>query len=170
MFSALQCMNPALKGTGADAVAKFREELGKARRHVEFCCEIYEYQLRRGAHFIHEHPWNAKSWQMNCVSRIVHDKRVMVAMVDQCRFGLTTTDKDWEEGPARNRTGFISSSWTVIDELHGACDGLHEHHNHLIDGRAKEAAIYPPRLCRAISAESQDRRCSTRPGRTSVRP
>ena len=88
---------------------------------------------------------------MECVSRIVHDKRVMVAMVDQCRFGLTTTDKDGEEGPARKRTGFISSSWTVIDELHGTCDGLHEHHNHLIDGRAKEAAIYPPRLCRAIS-------------------
>ena len=92
-----------------------------------------------------------KSWNMNFVSRIVHGKRVMLAMVDQCRFGLTTTDKDGKDGPARKRYVLISSSWAVIDELHGTCDGLHEHHNHLIDGRAKEAAIYQPRLCRAIS-------------------
>jgi len=35
--------------------------------------------------------------------------------------------------------------------LDGLCDGRHGKHNHLTDGRAKGAAIYPPELCRAIS-------------------
>ena len=34
MFSALQTFNPALKGNDEQATNKFREELGKAGRHV----------------------------------------------------------------------------------------------------------------------------------------
>ena len=143
-------MNPAIKGADQEAVARFREQLGKARKHVEFCCKLYEYQLKRGAHFVHEHPWGAKSWDMECVTKLIHNEDVMIAMVDQCRFGLETSGEDGSIGPARKRTGFMSSSWTVIEELDGACNGLHKRHNHLIDGRAKEAEVYPPELCRAI--------------------
>ena len=144
MFSILQSMNPAKKGTGQDAVARFREQTGKARGHIEFCCRLYEHQLRRGAHFVHEHPWSAKSWSMDCVNKLVHNDKVMVAMTDQCRFGLTTVGEYGTSGPARKRTGFLSSSWAVIEELEGACNGTHNHHHHLIDGRAKGAEVYPP--------------------------
>ena len=150
MFSVLQCMNPSIKGADQEAVAGFREQLGKARQHVEFCCKLYEYQLKRGAHFVHEHPWGARSWDMECVTKLIHNEDVMIAMVDQCRFGLETSGEDGSTGPARKRTGFMSSSWTVIEELDGACNGLHKRHNHLIDGRAKGAEVYPPELCRAI--------------------
>ena len=34
MFSVLQCMNPAIKGADQEAVARFREQFGKARKHV----------------------------------------------------------------------------------------------------------------------------------------
>ena len=56
MFSQLQALNPAMKGNNEEAVSRFREELGKARRHIVFCCSLYEYQIKQGAHFIHEHP------------------------------------------------------------------------------------------------------------------
>ena len=144
MFSILQSMNPAIKGTDQDAVARFREQLGKARRHIEFCCGLYEHQLRRGAHFVHEHPWSARSWSMDCVNKLVHNDKVMIAMTDQCRFGLTTAGEDGTTGPARKRTGFLSSSWAVIEELEGACNGAHDHHHHLIDGRANGGRGLPP--------------------------
>ena len=150
MFSALQTFNPALKGNDEQATSKFREELGKARRHVEFCCSLYAYQIQRGRHFLHEHPWGAKSWNMERVMKLVRDPRVMIAKVDLCRFGLEAIDADGQMGPARKRTGFLTSSWAMMEELDGLCNGLHEKHNHLTDGRAKEAAIYPPELCRAV--------------------
>ena len=44
----------------------------------------------------------------------------------------------------------MAGSWVVAEELEGTCNGMHEKHNHLIARRAKDAAIYPPELCRAI--------------------
>ena len=60
MFSVLQAMNPAVRGEDPEAAEKFRQELGKARKHVEFCCIIYKMQLAGGRHFLHEHPWGGK--------------------------------------------------------------------------------------------------------------
>ena len=61
--------------------------------------------------------------------------------------------EDGTTGPARKRTGFLSSSWAVIEELEGACNGAHDHHHHLIDGRAKGAEVYPPRT---LSSDMQE--------------
>ena len=136
--------------------------------HVEFCCKLYEYQLKRGAHFVHEHPWGARSWDMECVTKLIHNEDVMIAMVDQCRFGLETSGEDGSTGPARKRTGFMSSSWTVIEELDGACNGLHKRHNHLIDGRAKGAEVYPLSYAERYAEESPGRRPSTKRELTAV--
>ena len=82
MFSQRQALNPAVRGHDEEAVRQFREELGKARRHIEFCCSLYEFQMKRGAHFIHEHPWGAKSWNLECMRRLTHHDKVMIATVD----------------------------------------------------------------------------------------
>ena len=80
---------------------------------------------------------------MGCVTRLINNEDVMIAMG---RFGLGTSGEDGSTGPARKRTGFRSSSWIVIEELDGACNGLHQRHKHSIDGRAKGAELTPPPL------------------------
>ena len=51
--------------------------------------------------------------------------------------------------PARKATKFMTNSRSLGKELKVKCDGSHEHQP-LVDGRAKDAARYPPALCRAI--------------------
>lgn len=75
--------------------------------------------------------------------------RVLVAKVDQFMFGLQTIYDKGEMGPARQRIGFLPSSWSAIEEVDGACNGGHAEHNHLLEGRAKYAEVYPPLLCQA---------------------
>ena len=74
----------------------------------------------------------------------------MISKADLCLFGLETTDGQGEMGPARKRTGFMTSSWTVAEELQRTCDGKGHAHNPLLERRAKGAEVYPPELCRAI--------------------
>ena len=74
----------------------------------------------------------------------------MISKADLCLFGLETTDGQGEIGPARKRTGFMTSSWTVAEELQRTCDGKGHVHNPLLERRAKGADVYPPELCRAI--------------------
>ena len=69
-------------------------------------------------------------------------------MGDQCRFGLETSRKGIR-GAARKRTRFLSNAEEILDELGKKCQGNHEHVP-LTDGRAREAAVYTPSLCRAI--------------------
>ena len=37
-------------------------KLKRARNHLAFCCEMYEYQVAHGRYFLHEHPLTATSW------------------------------------------------------------------------------------------------------------
>ena len=60
-FSMLQKLNVAVHGHKPQRMAKFDEEKRKAKIHVEFCCTPYMEQLRHGRHFLHEHPWSARS-------------------------------------------------------------------------------------------------------------
>ena len=51
--------------------------------------------------------------------------------------------------PAKKPTKFMTNSKVIGRELSRRCDGSHVHQA-LIDGRAKDAARYPPALCRAL--------------------
>ena len=150
MFSMLQSMNPVPKWGSEEQKGEYRERMKEAITHLEFCCELYRLQLGSGRHYLHEHPWSAKSWWMQCVGNILKDPRTIVVKTDLCRFGMKTTDDGGSMGPARKRTGFMTSSWAIAEELEGICRGLHEKHNHLMARRAKDAAVYPPELCMAI--------------------
>ena len=44
---------------------------------------------------------------------------------------------------------FFASSNAALSQVSGRCPKLHKH-LHLLDGKAKVAAIHPPQLCRAI--------------------
>ena len=69
MFSLLQELNIAVHGHKPEWRAKFEKAKAKAIRHIEFCCELYTYQLNAGRHFLHEHPWTARSWKLPCVEK-----------------------------------------------------------------------------------------------------
>ena len=44
-------------------MARFDENLAKARRHVKFCCSLYRHQIDKHRYFLHEHPATALSWR-----------------------------------------------------------------------------------------------------------
>ena len=71
------------------------------------------------------------------------------AVADLCQFGLTSVDSAGKPLPALKPTMFMSSSPAVLMKLDKRCQRRHSHQQ-LVDGRASKAALYPPRLCRAI--------------------
>ena len=81
----------------------------------------------------------------------------MLTKADLCRFGLEAKDEEGQTGPARKRTGFLTSSWTMLEELNVVCDGTHTRHSHLINGKARccgiSARTMPGSMQRSIQAE-----------------
>ena len=129
--------------------AAFQRALGEARVLLDFAAEIYETQLRGGRHFLHEHPESASSWCEPRVWGLLSHPKVSSVVAHLCQYGMVTVGKDGERVPARKATRFMSSSKAVLEKLSRKCDRSHTH-QHLVSGRAKAAAIYPPALCRAI--------------------
>ena len=62
---------------------------------------------------------------------------------------MTSTDKQGT-APAKKPTRFMTNSLEVYKVLNKKCDGKCPRHVQLMEGRAKAAAVYPKRLCRAI--------------------
>ena len=48
----------------------------KARLHLEFVVKLYWKQLARGAHFLHEHPATADSWNEASMLKPLTEPRV----------------------------------------------------------------------------------------------
>ena len=46
-------------------------EMARARKHLEFCVELYREQIRGGRYFLHEHPAYASSWQTDIFEGIM---------------------------------------------------------------------------------------------------
>ena len=60
----------------------------RGRVHLLFCLEVYQDQLDRGAHFLHEHPSSASSWREKEVQQFREDPRVHEVVADQCTLDL----------------------------------------------------------------------------------
>ena len=43
----------------------------RARVHLEFVLRMYQKQLARGTHFLHEHPATADSWEEDSVKDLL---------------------------------------------------------------------------------------------------
>ena len=108
----LQELNVAVHGHKPEWMAKFENEKRKAVIHVQFCCELYEYQVANGRHFLHEHPWSARSWSLPCITKLMTHPAVEVVQGHMCRFRMTThiEHKNGERGLVKKPTGFLSSS------------------------------------------------------------
>ena len=123
--------------------------------HLRFCFVIYARQVKRGAYFLHEHPWGAWSWLVDFVQLFMNQPGIYVGRGDQCPFGQWTVD---EQGPAlvQKGTGWMSNSWFIVHRVAVQCsnkgpNNMAKHrHGHLISGRASACEEYPPALEAAI--------------------
>ena len=130
---------------------KFAELLEQAKRYVKFCTEVYEYQRSHGRYFLHEHPWLATSWHMDEILKIEKMPGTFKVQTHMCQFGMVSRigGVGSELGPVLKPTGFLTNSACISRELAKQCPRNHQHVN-LVGGRASDAAVYPPGLCRAI--------------------
>jgi hypothetical protein len=134
------------------------------RRKVEaetlmgFAIEVYEHQLRHGRHFLHEHPASATSWALPKMAELRKKKGVGEVVGHLCQYGLTT-QAGGDKAPALKPTRFLSSAEEVLKLLGRKCTREHKHQR-LAQGRTRDAAVYPPELCRAMlrGIEAQRRR------------
>ena len=67
MMSQLQELNWAKHSDKPEWRCTFLKLVEEAKAHIRFCCKIYKARSDRGRYWLHEHPWQAKSWKMkNC--------------------------------------------------------------------------------------------------------
>eukprot|EP00973_Karenia_brevis_P080860 11217079-Karenia_brevis.AAC.1 len=45
-------------------------ELGEAREHIQFVVKLYAKQIEAGRVFLHEHPANATSWDLEEIAEL----------------------------------------------------------------------------------------------------
>ena len=130
-----------------------RERFRYVRKHWEFAAKLYQMQVDAGRYFLQAHPHTASSWEEPCIQAILMNHNVVKVVGDQCMYGLRARDKE-VEGPARKRTGFMTNSVCIAQQLDQRCPNKvrFEIHRHvrLENGRTKQAQIYPQELWRAI--------------------
>ena len=145
MFSQMQNINRKYWNEEKDKMMQ------EAKEHVKFVMSMYKIQIKEGRFFLHEHPSEASSWFMKEVQEVMNTEGVIMTLADQCMYGLKTwsTVRGKLDTAAKKRTRFMTNCKGVAEELQKKCDAGHEHQA-LVDGRAKDAAIYPRPLCEAI--------------------
>jgi len=137
-FSSLQNFNDT-------SSPQYQEALKHGLEHLRFCTEVYRYQVSKGRLFLHEHPANAWSWQLEIIQHVSQLPGVDVVTGDQCLFGQKV-----QKQFARKRTRWMSNCPEICDALQGLCDGRKHEHIILHHGRAKQTERYPPKLVHAV--------------------
>jgi hypothetical protein len=147
MFSRLQ-LNLNAKKMG-------RVEWEKRRKTAEvlltFAVAVYRLQALAGRHFLHEHPATATSWSYPAIVKLRATHGVDTVVSHMCEFGLETTVEGGGRAAARKPTCFMSSSPAILEALSRRCQGGHAHAPLIGGTRARDAAVYPPGLCKAIA-------------------
>ena len=132
--------------------AEGKAKVERARRrgdvHLRFCVSLAEAQMSGGRYFVYEHPKSAASWENPAIVRLMGKTGVMRTELDQCEFGLVSKDEHGE-APAMKPTSLLTNSVEVDRMMHRKCGGGHRH-VHLMAGRARAAAHYPAKFCRAL--------------------
>ena len=111
-FSVLNELNKHLHRDNAAWMHKYEEHLRKAKQHVQFCTEVYQHQIRKNRYFLHEHPWQAKSWKMPCIEKLEAMNGVERVRMDMCEFGMDSHigPRGGPRGPVLKPTGMLTNS------------------------------------------------------------
>ena len=119
--------------------------------HMEFVTELYKEQVFAGRYFLHEHPWLASSWQLDCMAKLEACEDVRKVQTDMCQFGMEAKDPtDGVTMPVQKRTAVLTNSYEVAQRLRRDCPNrgpdasLHHKHVKLEGGTlCKQAQVYP---------------------------
>ena len=119
---------------------------------------LYREQVEDGRFFIHEHPLHADSWQEECVRQILEIPGVGITRGDQCQYGAEVQFGKERGMPIKKPTGFMSNGPLILKSLSRVCMGTRGECSRSKGGRhaecsgrkAREAAIYPAGLCKAM--------------------
>lgn len=93
------------------------------------------------------------SWEECAIQSLRKGPRVSEVAGPMCRWGMAASDS---QGPGlvKKQTRWLTNSPVLAGILNGTCsnkDGrTWRRHVHLVDGRARAAQVYPPRLVHAI--------------------
>ena len=82
----------------------------EGRLLLNFAAEVYRDQLARGAHFLHEHPLAATSWDEPDIRALRAQSRVQEVTAHQCCFGLEARDPSGSMELVMKPTRFMSSA------------------------------------------------------------
>ena len=146
-FSILQAMDDHKRDP-----EEIKAIMDKAKMHMAFVCELYKIQARNGRYFLHEHPATATSWVLPCIKEVLHMDGVDVVHGDQCQYGQRNKQGD----PLKKGTKWMSNAMEVLRALKKRCRGqggactMGGNHGQCMGQAAKDAAIYPFKLCKAI--------------------
>ena len=95
------------------------KEKAKADEHLRFVCSLYMKQIKAGRYFLHEHPAQASSWQMDCIKEVMKHPTVDFAIMDQCQYG----QQDESGQPIKKPTQWMSNSNEILKQLQNRCVG-----------------------------------------------
>ena len=105
-------------------------------------------QIKNNRYFLHEHPRNATSWKLESMQKFINKYKPRQVKANMCAFNMTSTDEQGT-GLVLKPTTFMTNSHKLAAQLSKQCNNNHRHVI-LINGRAKQAAVYPDALCDAI--------------------
>jgi hypothetical protein len=123
-----------------------RRRLRESCRHLQFCVVLYNKQLARGKHFLHEHPQGASSWREGYIERLANQDGVKTTVGHLCQYGMVIIDDSGTSRPIMKPTRWLSSSVPMLRRLSAKCQNEHTHGS-LLNGKAAGAAIYLQMLC-----------------------
>ena len=97
---------------------KGQEKLRQGREMLKFARGVAAWQLKRGRHFLLEHPSGASSWQEGTIQELEQYLGVYKTNIHQCRYGLRTPDKTEQ---LRKATTFLTNLPQAAAELARMC-------------------------------------------------
>lgn len=136
--SQLQALDPI--------TAKSQRQFGEEVKHMESAAALYHRQVEEGRASIHEQPKTAKSWGLELIRRVMNKA---CSTVPGRPVHVCLKAHRGKAVSAKKPTAYMTNTRAIGKELSRKCNGEHRH-QHLIGGRAKDAARYPPELCRPI--------------------
>ena len=122
--------------------------LAEGRLHLEVAVDAYHRQIDNGRYFLHEHPKPSASWNEPCIQDLAGRDDVFVVQSPMCYWHMLAEDMQGV-GHVRKETQYLTNSAELAKRLNQVCEGNHRH-VHLINGRARQAQVYPPKLVKAI--------------------
>ena len=128
---------------------KVHEGMKQALLHVAFAVILCKRQAQAGRKFMFEHPAGASSWRTSTMATLMKEPGVHKVEFDFCMMGMTSTDAEGKAA-ARKRTGILTNSKALADELRKMQCSRDHRHVALTGGRAGPCQKYPEEFCRKV--------------------